>query len=147
MSSRSATAPTQIALKSVQTDKAFNLGDLQAVALARFGMTPAQTTQAADDLYVRGLISYPRTQERLLELYNFVDSAQMARDYKHLSGDKAIDPEYRGPAWVADVSGEHVGISLKPISLAAVLGVEMSEPCQRIYGLVHERFMSLFKRP
>ncbi|MEB3773938.1 MAG: DNA topoisomerase I [Desulfurococcales archaeon] len=45
---------------------AFNLGDLQAEASRLYGYSPAKTQSLAEDLYLEGLISYPRTNSQKL---------------------------------------------------------------------------------
>jgi len=44
----------------------FNLGDLQAEAARVFGFSPYYTQKLAEDLYLEGLISYPRTNSQRL---------------------------------------------------------------------------------
>ena len=44
----------------------FNLGDLQAEAARVYGYSPYYTQQVAEDLYLEGLISYPRTNSQRL---------------------------------------------------------------------------------
>lgn len=45
---------------------AFNLGDLQAEASRIYRYSPAKTQSLAEDLYLEGLISYPRTNSQKL---------------------------------------------------------------------------------
>ena len=45
---------------------AFNLGDLQAEASRVYRYSPAKTQSLAEDLYLEGLISYPRTNSQKL---------------------------------------------------------------------------------
>ena len=131
----------------VQTDYAFSLADLQLVALCRFGMSRPATLAAAVKLYERGLISYPRVEARLLPLNQFKEMARIVRDYRLVLGDPTVDPEWQGPVWVAEVPTEHTGITLTPLAAAAVFGLNLSDEESHIYGLVHERLLSLFKRP
>lgn len=130
-----------------QADYAFSLANLQRVAAVRFGMTNQDTLAAATKLYKRGLISYPRVEERELPESMFDEAARMMRDFKRASGCHERDAEFKGPVWVPQVRGEHIGITLTPISAAAVFGISLSEHETNIYGLVHERFLSLFVRP
>ncbi len=52
--------------KHVRPPPAFNLGDLQAEASRIYGMSPARSQALAEDLYLEGLISYPRTNSQRL---------------------------------------------------------------------------------
>ena len=52
--------------KNVRAPPAFNLGDLQAEASRLYGMSPARSQALAEDLYLEGLISYPRTNSQKL---------------------------------------------------------------------------------
>ena len=45
---------------------AFNIGDLQKEAYRTFGYTPSRTLQIAEKLYLRALVSYPRTGSQRL---------------------------------------------------------------------------------
>ena len=44
----------------------FELGTLQSEAYAQFGFTPRKTQQIAQNLYVEGYTSYPRTSSQKL---------------------------------------------------------------------------------
>jgi len=51
---------------TVRPPPAFNLGDLQAEASRVYGYSPMRTQRIAEDLYLEGLISYPRTNSQKL---------------------------------------------------------------------------------
>jgi DNA topoisomerase IA len=126
---------------------AHSLADLQAEALERYGMTPAQTLAAAQQLYARNLITCPNTEERRLPEYMFEEAASIIGSHNHVSGSREHDPEYQAPCWVRHVLDAEMGIMLRAMPAAALFGVAMSEPETRIYSLVHARFLSLFQRP
>ncbi len=54
------------ARKIVPRPYPFNLGDLQSEAARVFGFSPYYTQKLAEDLYLEGLISYPRTNSQRL---------------------------------------------------------------------------------
>jgi len=51
---------------NVRPPPAFNLGDLQSEASRVYGYSPMRTQKIAEDLYLEGLISYPRTNSQKL---------------------------------------------------------------------------------
>ncbi|MET1128089.1 MAG: DNA topoisomerase I [Thermoproteota archaeon] len=66
----------------------FNLGDLQAEAHRVFGYSPSFTQQVAEELYLDGLISYPRTNSQKLpkhlNLLSLVEKIAMMHKYSKL---------------------------------------------------------------
>lgn len=50
--------------KTLERPPPFNLGDLQAEAGRIFGFSPYKTERVAEELYLEGLISYPRTNSQ-----------------------------------------------------------------------------------
>lgn len=130
-----------------QEGYAFSLASLQRVAAVRFGMSPQQTKAAAQGLYERGLITYPLVEERQLPENMFDEAARIVRDYKMVTGSREHDAQFKGPVWAREVRGAHIGITLRPISAAAVFGASLPEHEANVYALVHERFLSLFVRP
>lgn len=126
---------------------AYNLPDLQAVAQVRFGFTRAQTLSIAQSLYERGMISYPRVEDRLLRMVQFEEAARLVRGYAMASGSREYDECYRSPGWVEELPGSHHGITLTTVALGSLFGVKVSDDEIRIYGLVHARILDMFKRP
>jgi DNA topoisomerase IA len=123
----------------------FNLLDLQKAAL-QFGLTPDATLAAATMLYGRGLISYPHVEERLMPLHRFADCSNIVRAYRMASGSRDYDPEFKGAAWAEEMEGPHHGIALTDAPAGALFGVSMSDAERDVYTLVHDRFLSLFRR-
>lgn len=66
----------------------FNLGDLQAEAARLFGYSPMFTQRVAEQLYLEGLISYPRTNSQ--KIPESVDVATIVRNLARIS-------EYHNP--------------------------------------------------
>lgn len=127
---------------------AYSLVDLQSVAHARFGLSPAQTLSIAQALYERGLISYPRVgEERLLPLTVWAGTSRLVRGFAMASGSREYDWNYQSQGWVDEVPGAHHGITLTTGTFGAQFGLQLSEDETRIYGLVHSRTLDMFKRP
>jgi DNA topoisomerase-1 len=63
----------------------FNTGDLQREAFHAFGLAPARTLRIAESLYLRALISYPRTESQKLpasiDLKKVLVGLQLQSDY------------------------------------------------------------------
>ena len=55
----------------LQPPPAFNLGDLQRAAYTHYGYSPSKTLQLAEGLYLKSLISYPRTNSQKLPKLDF----------------------------------------------------------------------------
>ncbi|MBL7059143.1 DNA topoisomerase I [Candidatus Pacearchaeota archaeon] len=113
----------------------FNLTNLQTQAYSLHGITPIKTIQAAQSLYLAGLISYPRTSSQKLP---------ESIDYKTIL--KKIAKEY---------SVEHLIKKKKPIEGK---GTDPAHPSiyptgefkklsgdeEKIYSLIVKRFLALF---
>jgi DNA topoisomerase-1 len=123
----------------------FDLGLLQAEAYRCFGYTPMRTQQLAQNLYLAGLITYPRTSsqklpptinyaeiiERLGEIpryRKFAESLLAMPELKPNEGPK-VDPAHPS----CHPTGE------KPEKLTG--------PQQKLYDLIVRRFFSVFGTP
>jgi DNA topoisomerase-1 len=120
---------------------AFNIGDLQGEAFKLFGFNPSYTLRLAENLYLKALISYPRTSSQKLP-----PSISYEKIMDGLSG----LPEYekiiqslvsRSPRQGAREDPAHPAIfptGLHPANL---------ERAQRIlYDLIVRRFLSAFSK-
>ncbi|KSW11930.1 DNA topoisomerase III [Pyrodictium occultum] len=70
-------------MERLQPPYPFNLGDLQAEAARLFGYSPMFTQKIAEQLYLEGLISYPRTNSQ--KIPPTVDVASIARSLARLN--------------------------------------------------------------
>jgi len=61
---KSGTAKTTLSEKKIAAPTPFDLTTLQTEAYKNFGSTPMQTLKAAQSLYLKGAISYPRTSSQ-----------------------------------------------------------------------------------
>ncbi|MCE4599385.1 MAG: DNA topoisomerase I [Desulfurococcales archaeon] len=135
--------------KTMKPQPAFNLGDLQLEASRLYRYSPSRTQSLAEDLYLDGLISYPRTNSQKLpptidyasiihkiESMNYGELSLLARElrretqgvYRPVQGRKE-DPAH--PA--IHPTGERPG--------------RMDRDHERIYDLVVRRFMATFSKP
>ncbi len=73
--------------RSIRRPYPFNLGDLQAEAARLFGYSPYYTQKLAEELYLDGLISYPRTNSQKLP---------PSLDVRAVLESLASQPSYRG---------------------------------------------------
>lgn len=113
----------------------FNLTNLQTEAYRFYGITPSKTLQAAQSLYLSGLISYPRTSSQKLppsisygEILKKLSKRYKAE--KLITRKKPIEGKKSDPAHP----------SIYPTgNFKSLIGNE-----KRIYDLIVRRFLSLF---
>ena len=113
----------------------FNLTTLQTEAYKFFGITPKNTLQIAQSLYLGGLISYPRTSSQ--KLPSSIDYKtilkKLAKEYnveKLITKEKPIEGIKTDPAHP----------SIHPTGEKQIL----SGSEEKIYNLIVKRFLSLF---
>jgi len=123
----------------------FDLGTLQSEAYRCFGYTPMRTQQLAQDLYLAGLISYPRTSSQKLPRtigYNTVlKKLGEIREYRKLVQELTAMPELK-PKEGKKSDPAHPSIyptGEKPDKLAG--------PHRKLYDLIVRRFFSVFSGP
>jgi DNA topoisomerase IA len=142
------TAPPQANAQQVPSaGYPYTLADLQQVAQEKFGLEPKVVYQTAVSLYERGLITYPYTSSRALPEHLFAENAKLVENYVWVTKDRAFDPTVKAPAWTADFKDAHHGILVTAMPAVALFGSDTwSESDTQVYGLIHARFLSLFKR-
>jgi len=113
----------------------FNLTNLQIEAYALHGITPANTLRAAQSLYLKGLISYPRTSSQKLP---------SSIDYKTIL--KKISKQYNAEYLIKrnkPVEGSKTDPAHPSIyPTGNISKLERDE--EKIYNLIVRRFLSLF---
>jgi len=133
-------AETKKSEKVLPPNPPFNLTALQTESYRLFGINPSKTLAIAQNLYLTGLISYPRTSsQKLPPAINYKEILhKLAKKYnvedlitreKPLEG-KKIDPAH--PAIYP--TGEDKGTNIQTLS-----GDE-----KRIYDIIAKRFLCLF---
>jgi len=124
----------------------FDLGLLQSEAYRCFGYTPMRTQQLAQNLYIAGLITYPRTSsQKLPPTTNFTQIikhlGEISKQYKKLADTLLALPELK-PNEGAKVDSAHPSVhptGEKPENLTG--------PQQKLYDLIVRRFFSVFGKP
>ena len=124
----------------------FDLGLLQSEAYRCFGYTPMRTQQLAQNLYIAGLITYPRTSsQKLPPTTNFTQIikhlGEISKQYKKLADTLLALPELK-PNEGAKVDPAHPSVhptGEKPEDLTG--------PQQKLYDLIVRRFFSVFGKP
>ncbi len=124
----------------------FDLGLLQSEAYRCFGYTPMRTQQLAQNLYLAGLITYPRTSsQKLPPTINFTQIikhlGEISKQYKKLADSLLALPELK-PNEGAKVDPAHPSVhptGEKPEKLTG--------PQQKLYDLIVRRFFSIFGKP
>jgi DNA topoisomerase-1 len=124
----------------------FDLGLLQSEAYRCFGYTPMRTQQLAQNLYIAGLITYPRTSsQKLPPTINYTQIikhlGEVNKQYKKLADSLLAIPDLK-PNEGAKVDPAHPSIhptGEKPETLTG--------PQQRLYDLIVRRFFSVFGKP
>ncbi len=113
----------------------FNLTTLQTEAYKFYGITPSRTLQAAQSLYLAGLISYPRTSSQKLPkeigYKEILDKLKIRyKVSKLIIKDKPVEGKKSDPAHP----------SIYPTGNTQIL----SGNDEKIYDLIVKRFLSLF---
>ena len=121
----------------------FELGTLQSEAYAQFGFTPRKTQQIAQNLYVEGYTSYPRTSSQKLPeslgLPNILN--QLAKNPKY----KDKISQLKEP--LKPTEGKKTDEAHPAIHPTGTLPKDISADYQKIYDLITYRFISLFGEP
>lgn len=121
----------------------FELGTLQSEAYAQFGFTPRKTQQIAQNLYVEGYTSYPRTSSQKLPeslgLPNILNQLAKNPKYKDKIG-KLKEP-------LKPNEGKKTDEAHPAIHPTGTLPKDISEDYQKIYDLITYRFISIFGDP
>ena len=118
----------------------FNLGGLQSEAHTVFGFSPKRTQVAAQNLYVGGYTSYPRTSSQKLP---------ESLDFKNIFAGLAKDPEFKKhifdlPAKLKPNEGKKTDAAHPAIHPTGVLPSNLSADEAKIYSLIVYRFISVF---
>jgi len=122
----------------------FDLGALQAEAYNLFGYTPMRTQQITQNLYIAGLISYPRTSSQKLPpaigYHKIIKQLGMSSAYE-----KTANELLKKHALVP-----HEGEKTDPAHPAIFPTGErerLAGPNQRLYDLIVRRFFAVFGEP
>ncbi len=113
-------------------------------ASSRLGITPSQAMRIAEDLYMDGFISYPRTDNTVYP---------KSLDLKELVGSLVRIPEFKAAESLLDgeltpTRGKKETTDHPPIyPTQAVYPNALEGPKRRVYELVARRFLATFSKP
>ncbi len=125
----------------------FNLGDLQSEAARLFGYSPYYTQRIAEELYLDGLISYPRTNSQkipaTIDVKSILDNLSAIEPYGTLARyilSRTPDPHpHNGP------KDDPAHPAIHPTG--ELPRGPMPKPKQRIYDLIVRRFLASMATP
>lgn len=145
----------EVKVKKEQAPLLFNLAELQSEANKKFKLPVGRTLEIAQELYEKKLISYPRTDSRVLSsdvaeelpkvlngLYTntaFRDAVLRIKEFGKLRVDKKTK-RYVDDQKVTD----HYAII--PTYVTTDL-TRLSEDAERVYSLIVKRFLAIFYPP
>ena len=119
----------------------FDLTTLQIEAYRTLGISPKETLSLAQNLYINGLISYPRTSSQKLpkeiKYGNILKNISKQKDYKELCNNllkKALKPK----------EGPKKDPAHPAIYPTGIVPKEVKDREMKIYDLIVRRFMSCF---
>lgn len=132
---KKAIATTEKSQEKIAPPVPFNLTTLQTEAYKFHGINPSRTLQAAQSLYLAGLISYPRTSSQKLpdsiDYKSILKNLARAYNVTHLiKKDKPIEGKKTDPAHP----------SIYPTGNSQILSGDE----EKIYNLIVKRFLALF---
>jgi DNA topoisomerase-1 len=124
----------------------FDLGLLQAEAYRCFGYTPMRTQQIAQNLYLAGLITYPRTSsQKLPPTIDFTGIikrlGQISKRYRKLADALLALPELKPN------EGRKVDPAHPACHPTGEKPEKLTGPQQKVYDLIVRRFLSVFGKP
>lgn len=133
----------------------YNLAELQNECSKRFKLSPDETLKVVQDLYEKKLVTYPRTDARVLssavakEIYKnigglnnytplsgFANEIMQGKKYQGIIKSKYVDDKKITDHYAIIPTGQAVG------SLSRI-----SEMGQKVYDVIVRRFLSIFMPP
>ena len=133
----------------------YNLAELQNECSKRFKISPDETLKVVQDLYEKKLVTYPRTDARVLssavakEIYKnigglnnytplsgFANEIMQGKKYQGIIKSKYVDDKKITDHYAIIPTGQAVG------SLSRI-----SEMGQKVYDVIARRFLSIFMPP
>lgn len=133
----------------------YNLAELQNECSKRFKLSPDETLKTVQDLYEKKLVTYPRTDARVLStavskeivknirglsayepLAGFVSSILSEKRYQGIAKTKYVDDKKITDHYAIIPTGQAVGNLTK-----------ISDMGQKVYDVISRRFLSIFMSP
>ncbi|MCI7813942.1 MAG: DNA topoisomerase [Lachnospiraceae bacterium] len=133
----------------------FNLAELQNECSRMFKMNPDQTLQTVQELYEKKLVTYPRTDARVLstavakEIYKNISGLKNYEIAREFAQEILADTSYRNLSRTRYVNDkqitDHYAIIPTGQGLGALHG--LSAQTQKVYETIVRRFLSIFYPP
>lgn len=127
-------AETEIKENLVPVPVPFDLTTLQTEAYKFFKLSPAQTSKVAQNLYLEGLISYPRTSSQKYPDINFKEILEKLKKFTHLVKYAVKDKPSEGKKTDPAHPAIHPTGELK----------KLEGKDRQIYDLIVKRFIACF---
>lgn len=131
-------AETKKTQKKIPPNPPFNLTTLQTESYRLFNIAPAKTLQAAQNLYLAGLISYPRTSSQKLP-----PSIGYKEILEKLSKEHKVENLITRKNPIEGKKSDPAHPSIYPTGEKSGLDTQ-GENEKKIYNLIVRRFLSLF---
>jgi DNA topoisomerase-1 len=122
----------------------FNTTAFTTEASSRLGITPSRAMRIAEDLYMQGLVSYPRTDNTVYP--SSLPLQELVRDLAAIPDFAAAQPLLKGK--LTPTRGKKETTDHPPIyPTKAVPPGSLDGPHARVYELVARRFLATFGKP
>lgn len=135
--------------KSTYAPELYNLTDLQKDAARHLNLTPAETLDIAESLYMKKVLSYPRTESRHLSAAQKTDVRKIidylkseGYSYTDIISDADVDRVFSTSKYVNDKK-----VSDHPALIPTGKKAELTDNEKKIYDFVVRRFTAIFLPP
>lgn len=133
----------------------YNLAELQNECSKMFKLSPDQTLKAVQELYEKKLVTYPRTDARVLstavakEIYKNIGGLQNVPDLKEFAAHILASDGYKSIARSRYVNDKQITDHYAIIPTGQGFGAlrSLAPSSYRIYELIARRFLSIFYPP
>lgn len=133
----------------------YNLAELQNECSRLFKMNPDQTLQTVQELYEKKLVTYPRTDARVLstavakEIYKNISGLKNYSIAQEFAEEVVTEGSYKGLAKTRYVNDKQITDHYAIIPTGQGLGAlsSLKEQTQKVYETIVRRFLSIFYPP
>ncbi len=128
--------------KKLSPPPPFNLPDLQVEASRVLGLSPAETLRIAEDLYLDGLISYPRTNSQKLPLT--LDNRRILMSLASISEYRELINELLKKPYLRPREGSKEDPAHPAIYPTGTIPRKLDAKHRKLYDLIVRRYLSSF---
>lgn len=133
----------------------YNLAELQNECSKRFKLSPDETLKVIQDLYEKKLVTYPRTDARVLssavakEIYKNIGGLNNYTPLSGFANEIMQDKKYQGIIKSKYVDDKKITDHYAIIPTGQAVGSlsRISEMGQKVYDVIARRFLSIFMPP